>query len=484
MRIGGVLFILIFTSCAVGPRFSRPETPSLKNYDRKETKETVSADGHAQTFDQGASVPANWWRLFNAKKLDPLLTKALENSPSLQAALFTLTQSQYNLQAGYGAFFPQIDGSIQSTREKFSSASFGATFPSSIFSLFTLSGTLSYTLDIFGGARRALEGLIAQTEAERNAARAAYITLTGNLVNTVIAYSAYESEIETTRRMIQAQKEEAALTQAQVKANIAPYSNLLGIQSQLFATEASLPPLLQKYAQTEHLLATLSGITPAEFNPPDIALSDLSLPERLPKSLPSMLVRQRPDVLQAEEELHAASAAIGVATAALFPSITINAAYGANSFSGGPGGLQNFWNLGAGLTAPIFHGGELVARKKAAVAAFHAADAAYRQTVLSSFSQVADVLKALEHDAEQVKAQAQALASSKEAFTLIRAAYKAGTASYLQVLTADFQYLSAENAWIQATAQRLQDTVALFVALGGDWWNVKTPKSLASSHRT
>jgi NodT family efflux transporter outer membrane factor (OMF) lipoprotein len=265
------------------------------------------------------------------------------------------------------------------------------------------------------------------------------------------------------------------ITQAQVTAGTAAYAGLLAVQSQLASTEATLPPLRQRFDQTDHLLAALTGHTPADRALPLVALQDLTLPADLPVSVPSELVRQRPDVLASEAQLHNASANIGVATAAMFPRFTLSGSFGQTSNTSNTllDSSSSVWNLGANVTAPLFHGGTLWHQRKAALEAYQAALANYRQSVLAGFQQVADTLRALEHDAESVAAQARALEAAADALRLTQANYRAGLASYLQVLTADAQYHQASIAYLQARAQRLQDTTALFLALGGGWWNAE-----------
>jgi NodT family efflux transporter outer membrane factor (OMF) lipoprotein len=403
--------------------------------------------------------------------------KALDANATLEGALATLQQSQSNLKAAYGVFYPQVDASLQATRQKTQPSTFGVNVPASIFSVITLSGTVTYALDVFGGARREAEELKALVDYQHNTVLATYLTLTGNIVNVIIARAAYQAEINVTQEAIRLQKEQVSISQARVKAGNAAYSEMLTLQSQLSAIEATLPPLHQKLDQTKHLLATLSGQTPASFVAPEIRLAELILPEDLPLSLPSELVRQRPDILQSEALLHSASAEVGVRTAALYPSFTLNGSYGLTHTNPGDffngHGHGSIWDLGANITAPIFHGGTLRAQKQAAVDAYQASFASYRQTVLSAFQQVADILRGLEHDAEEVQAQALAVKSAKEAMQLIMTNYEAGTANYLQVLVANNQYYQAEIGNAQAIAQRYQDTVALFIALGGGWWQAK-----------
>lgn len=466
--------------CAVGPDFVRPKPPEVDNYTQgAELTATIKADGQSQHFVKGAKILPDWWTLFNSDKLDSVIKEAIAGNPTLQAAQSSLRQSQDNLRAGYGVFFPKVDAGFDATRQKFSPARIGSNAPSTVFNLFTLSATVSYALDVFGGQRRAVEGLQAQVDVQRAMLLGTYLTLTGNIVNTVIAQAGYREQIKATEQIIAFQKEQTGITETQVRAGTVPYSSLLSLQSQLASTEALLPPLKQKLSQTEHLLASLSGRIPAEWTPPQVDLSELLLPGELPVTLPSILVRQRPDILAAEAQLHSAGTEIGIATAAMFPSFTLNGTFGQNNgtmnslFKSG----SNFWSLGADVATPLFHGGTLWFKRKAALEGYQQSLATYRQTVLGAFVQVADTLRALEHDAEGLHAQSQSLKTSGEMLRLIQAGYQAGVANYLQILIANGQYQQARIAYLQAQTQRLQDTVALFVALGGGWQEAAAGKS-------
>jgi len=471
-----VFFFSWIFGCAVGPNFVRPEPPSVSRYTHEtQPTSTVLADGQAQQFIQGGEIASDWWRLFNSVKLDSIMRAAFANNQTLQAAQASLRQSQENLRAGYGVFFPQVDASFDAVRQKSSLARFGEGSTSKIFNLFTLSATVSYALDVFGGERRALESLQAQVDFQHSTVLGTYLTLSGNIVNAVIAQAAYREQIKATEQMIELLREQSSITETQAQTGIIPYSNVLSLRSQLAATEATLPPLQQKLSQTEHLLAVLEGLTPAEFIQPQFTLAELTLPSNLPVTVPSELVRRRPDILATEAELHSASADIGVATAALYPSFTLNGTYGQTntSLTNFFKNTNSFWSVGPDVTAPLFHGGTLWFKRRAAIEGYNQALANYRQTVLSAFAQVADILRALEHDAEAVRAQSQALIAAEEALALIQANYEAGTINYLQVLIADGQYYQAKIGYLQAQALRLQDTVALFVAIGGGWWNIE-----------
>jgi NodT family efflux transporter outer membrane factor (OMF) lipoprotein len=474
-RLAVFASVLVSAGCAVGPDFHRPAAPTDRGYTPGTLTATASADGKSQRFDEARVVTARWWQILRCPALDTMVSQALAANPGVDAARATLRRAQDSLRAGYGAFFPQVDARAGASRERYNPAP--GSIPSNTFSLFTLSGTVSYTIDIWGGTRRQTEVLGAAVDAQRYALAGTYLMLSSNVVDTAIAQAAYRAEIEATRATVALLREQVRIAKAQATGGTVPFANVLSLESQVAAIEATLPPLEQRIDQATDLLAALRGMTPANAAPSPAALADFRLPEDLPLSVPSQLVRQRPDVLIAEAELHAANATIGVATAAMLPSLTISAGYGAGATSLGDvfGPASVAWNLGGGLAQPIFHGGALYYQRKAAIDARDAAAADYRQTVLAAFEQVADTLRGLSHDADAINAQTEAVDTAEGALHLLQANYEAGIATYLQVLVADQQYLQAKIGYVEAVAQRLQDSVALYVALGGGWWN--TPVS-------
>jgi NodT family efflux transporter outer membrane factor (OMF) lipoprotein len=463
-------------ACAVGPDYVRPAPPDANRYTREPLAETtVAADGQTQHFNNDAVLMADWWRLFRSAQLDGVVRQAIDSNPTLQAAEANLRQSQDNLRAGYGLFYPHVDADLNASRQRNAPLQQGLQTPNSVFNLVTLSGTVSYALDVFGGERRTVEGLHAQMDYQRNLTLAAYLTLSANVVNTSIARAAYAAQIRATVQLIDLEKQQLHLAEVQFRSGTIPYSNVLSLRSLIAANQALLAPLRQKITQTEDLLATLEGVVPSKVALPEIELTELAVPLDLPMSLPSGLVRQRPDILSAEAQLHAASANIGVATAAMFPSISLSGTYGGagSGFGNLPAASGRFWSIGPSATVPIFQGGTLWYGRKAAIDAFQQSQASYRQTVLNAFAQVADSLKALEHDAEGLQAQVDAVRAASETLALLQANYQAGLVAYPDVLSADIQVHTATITYLQAVAQRQQDTVALFVALGGGWWNGK-----------
>jgi NodT family efflux transporter outer membrane factor (OMF) lipoprotein len=470
-RLGLFALVVACAGCAVGPDYHRPPAPTETRYTPDRVQETSVADGKSQRFGEGQRVPSNWWQFLRSRSLDAIVARAIEANPGLDVQRATLRQAQDDMRAGYGIFFPQVDMHAGVARQRYNPAPGAIAIPSNTFTLYSLSGSVSYVVDIWGGGRRQVEALRAAADAQAYAVAASYVMLTSNVVDTVIAQAAYQAEIEATRGTLVLLHEQVRIAEAQATGGTVPYANVLSLESQTASVEATVPVLEDKIDQASDLLAALTGAAPSSWRQPPVALNDLVLPLDVPVEVPSLLVRRRPDILVAEAEVHAANAEIGVATAAMLPNLTLSASYGVNNTS--PGDLfaasSPVWNLGAGLTQPIFHGGTLYYQRRAAIDARDAALAQYKQTVLAAFEQVADTLRGLGHDADALKAQTQAVETAEKALRLIQANYQAGIATYLQLLIADGQYLQAKTSYIEAVAQRLQDTVALFVALGGGW---------------
>jgi len=470
--------LVLLAGCAVGPRWKRPDPPATAAY----TRASEPRDARVTT---DMAVPAAWWRALECASLDRLVDAAIADSPSLEAARATLAKSQDALRAGYGLFSPQADANVGAARQQVTPTRYGVKLAPSVFNLFSLSATVSYALDLWGGQRRTVESLRAQAEAAHYRALGAYEVLAGNVATTVIAIAAYRDEIATTRQLVAIEAQQAALAETQARAGTTPYVNALSLESQAELTRATLPGLAQKLAQAEHLLASLVGRAPADFQPPQLTLTELHVPARLPLTLPSQLVRQRPDVLAAEASLHDAVAKVGVATAAMLPNLTLSANVGTNdtALSGLFSGPSLFWSAAAAIAQPLFRGGALFYQRRAALEERDVQLANYRQTVLSAFVQVADALVGLGNDAEPLAAQEVAARSTGDALRLVQIDYDAGLATYLQVLTADTQDLQARLGVIDARAQQLTDVVTLFVALGGGWWTSQAPAVSSPTQR-
>jgi NodT family efflux transporter outer membrane factor (OMF) lipoprotein len=482
---------LILSGCMLGPDFHSPAAPKVNSYtEAPEPTHTTSAPkagatGKAQHFIAGEDIPAAWWKVFHSPELNVLINKGIANSPNLAAAVATLKEAQETLRAQIGnSLYPQITGTLSGERQLFNASLFG-TPSSSIFNLYNATVNVTYTPDVFGGLRRQIESLAAQVDYEEFELQAAYLALTSNIVTTAISIASYQGQINATNQLIKAEKNLLNITQKQYRYGGVAGLSVLSQVSQLALTQATLPPLQQGLSQAQHALSVLMGEFPSEDQIPKFNFSKLNLPSNLPVSLPSLLVRQRPDVRASEALLHYASAQVGVATANLFPQFTISGAYGWESLV--PSSLfnktTNIWNWGGSLLQPIFEGGALRAKRRGAIDAYNVAAAQYKQTVLTAFQNVADTLRALQHDAETLKAYKDAEIAAKRSFIITQRQFKEGGVSYLQLLTAENQYQQSVISFVQAQGARFSDTAALFQALGGGWWNQNCCCRIPTSER-
>jgi NodT family efflux transporter outer membrane factor (OMF) lipoprotein len=429
--------------------------------------------GQAQAFVEGRDIPGDWWALFHSPDVTALVTQALAANPSVAAAQATLREARQNTRAEQGSLFPQISASTSATDERTSLAAVGFGQGSSTYSLLTGALNVSYTLDAFGGIRRQIEQLGAQAEYQRFELEATDLTLAANVVTAAINEASLQAQLDTTREIIRTYQAALDVTRRRFALGGVSQVDVLQQQSLLDTQVATLPGLQKQLQQQRHQLAVYLGQRPSDYRAPVIKLSGLTLPEEVPVSLPSRLVEQRPDIQAYGALLHAATAAVGVASANMLPQISLTGSYGrdgsnlANLFT--PAGIV--WSIASSLTQPIFEGGTLRARKRSAEAALDVAAAQYSSTVNSAFQNVADSLVAIQRDAETLQATLAAQKTAAASLAVAQAQYNAGGGTYLNVLTAEQTDQSARLNLITAQAARLTDTVALFQALGGGWWN-------------
>lgn len=469
--LAGMSYALLLSACAVGPTYHRPAPP--KAAVMAPGTAVVAVDG-AQHFTPGAEVSGDWWTLFHSVQLDALIAQALAHNPGLKAAQAAVQVANEAALAQRGAFLPSVTAGFAASRQR--QAGTLAPVPNSNtfeYNLFTPQLTVSYTPDVFGATRRTAESLAAQTQAVRFQMIAVWNTLASNVAVTAIQLAALDAQIDATRHSIDAGTRMLELTRYRLAKGYASRVDLAAQQAQLAQLKASLPPLAKQRVQMRDALAVLTGNFPSQAASADLTLDALHLPQNLPVSLPAALVAQRPDVRQAEANLHAASAEVGVATAARLPSLTLTADTGSTAlafsklFTSGTG----FWDLGASLVAPVFEGGALRHQQRAAKAAYAAAAEQYRGTVLTAFQNVADALAALDADARAAQASTQAEAATGRLRDAAQRQYQDGYADNLALLNAEQAWQQARIASIQAQANRLADTAALYQALGGGWWH-------------
>ena len=471
------LALLCVAGCAVGPNFKKPAAPDVSDYTAAPLSHTAAANvagGQEQRFAKGADIAADWWTLFHSKPLNDLIEQSLASNPDLKAAHAALLVARENVLAQRGAYYPSVAANFSASRQR-QSGQIAPTLNSNefLFNLFTPQVSVSYVPDVFGLNRRTVESLQAQEQGVRFQMLATYTTLTANVVVTAIQEAAMQAQIDATRQLIDLNANMLQILQYQFAKGYASQLDVAAQESQLAQVSATLPPLLKQLAQLHDLLAVLAGRFPSQAPDEKFELASLKLPEDLPVSLPSALVAQRPDVLQAEANLHDASAKIGISIANRLPNIVLTANAGSTAaamsqlFTSGTG----FWGVGAAATAPIFQGGTLLHQERAAKAAYVQAAEQYRSTVLTAFQNVADTLTALEQDAEAVKASAAAADAAKVTLDLAQRQFQDGYAGYLALLNAEQAYQQGVINLLQAQASRYADTAALFQALGGGWWH-------------
>jgi NodT family efflux transporter outer membrane factor (OMF) lipoprotein len=437
------------------------------------------AQGDAQHFLESMKIPQQWWTLFQSPALDTLIQQAFKNSPTVQAAQAALREANENYYAQRGALLPTVQANYSFTRQRNATGTLAPTLSSgdTIFNLHTAQVSVSYVLDVFGGVRRQTESMRSQAESQRYQLEATYLTLASNVITTAIQEAGARAQLAATNGIVQSEREALEILKRQYELGSIAMTDVMAQEAALATTEATVAPLQKQVEQSRHALATLAGRYPIETPDEHFELAGLQLPQELPITVPAQLVRQRPDVLAAEEQMHSASAEVGVAIANMLPQIILSGNEGGAStqfgqlFSAG----NTFWAGGASLTQTLFAGGTLLHKERAARAALDQAGAQYRSAVLTAFQNVADTLTALQLDAQALSASVRAERAARESLETVRRNVELGSVGYLALLNAQQTYQQAVLNLAQAQANRYTDTAALFQALGGGWWNRETP---------
>ena len=489
-------------SCAVGPRYHQPEAPANPGYTQAPWPESTASapvqGGEIQRLISGRDIPFEWWELFKSPALNALVERAFRANPTITAAQAALVQAQEMVYAQRGYFFPTFAANYNFQRTKIAGNFTVDDSPGTqgngdnlnpplldlqnsphtaplFYNFHTAELTVGFVPDVFGANWRQMESLAAQTDAQRFALEATYITLAANVVAAAIQEASLRAQIEATRQIIAAEEKSLQILRDQFRLGLAMRIDVAAQETALAQAEAALPPLQKQFEQTRDLIRALVGNLPNQDVTETFALDGLRLPPELPVSLPAKIIEQRPDVRAAEAQLHAANAQVGVAVAAMLPQLSITGAYGGNADQfgwmfrrGGP-----FWNLVGNVTQPLFEGGTLLHRKHAADDALKQAAAQYQSSVLTAYQNVADALHASLSDADALAANVRAEQAAKVTYDLARRQMEVGYVNYLILLNAETTYQQAVILRVQAQAMRYGDTVALFQALGGGWWNRK-----------
>ncbi|HET7085897.1 MAG TPA: efflux transporter outer membrane subunit [Rhizomicrobium sp.] len=462
---------VLLAACTAGPDFKIPASPKVSGFT---AKFDPTESGPTPLFRLGQDIAADWWTIFHSPQLDALIKEAFEHNPDLQAAQASLRVAMENVKAQSGAFYPTVTAGAAASRNK-QSAQLSPVLasPALLYSLYQTQLSVSWTPDLWGGNRRTAEALQAQADGQRYELQATYVSLASNLVAVAIKEASLREQIDVTHQLLSDEQRIAAIERQQKMLGQISGQDVAAQETLVAQTEALLPGLEKQLAQQRNLLSVLAGHYPADQVVQQFEMKDLAVPPELPLSLPARLVEQRADVRIAQENMHAASAEIGIAEANRLPNITLTADAGAISTQLGQlfGAGSGFWALGASVAQPVFDGGTLLHRQRAAEATFEQASSLYRSTVLRAFQDVADTLSAVEND---VPAQQSAEAAEKAAarsLSLARQQVALGQTSRLALLTAEAAYLQTRMATTAARADRLADSAALLQALGGGWWN-------------
>jgi len=459
---------LMLCACTVGPDFVRPAASSSQHYDPQ--AEQQLAGGH---FEMGKRINGHWWSAFRSPKLDEVMRQTIDGNLELVAADATIRQAAASVAAAEGAFYPQVNIGATAGRQRTHTTS-----EPSVSNVYAIGPRVAFDLDMFGGLERAVEGQQAFADLQKHRYEAAYLTLTGDVTRQALLLASANAQIRAVQTLLSNDAKNLELVRRAHQSGTTTRIDVSLAETRLAQDRTLLPPLAQQRDAARHALSILAGKGPADWIAPDFILDDFALPSSIPVSLPSETARTRPDILQAEAELHMASAAVGVATASLYPHVELSASL--TQAASGNGGAA-LWGLAAGMTAPIFNGGALKAERQAAVDGYNAALARYQHTVVGSFGQIADTLQAINHGAEQNAAQDDALRAADTSLQLNQQAYAQGENSILQVLEAERAYEQALLGQIRVQTARYLDVVQLFVALGGNDAGVIVP-NVATIH--
>jgi len=470
--------LLLLGACAVGPDFVQPAAPS------PEAGYSSNGDGRANL---GEGPAQEWWKAFQSAELDSLVDRALEHNHSLAASRATLKAARERMAAVAGRRLPQVDANARAEYEQINFAAFGfdgvlpqgAALKNPEFDLYTIGGGVTYDLDLFGRNRRALEQAAARAEATAHETGAAHLVIAGRVVAQVLAIAALNDRIATAKTLLSEDERNVSLTESRRDAGAGTMVEVLSAQGELARDRADLPSLEQQLAEGRAMLAVLVGLSPGELGPTDFSLDQFALPGDVPVALPSSLVRNRPDILEAEARLHAATAAVGVATAEMYPNITIGANIAQSTSDADKLFSSRFtgFDLFGGLTAPIFHGGTLRANKRAAEAEARAAAETYQQVVLDAFGQVSGLLSAFETDGATLAARQRSADIAERSLHLSRRSFQVGNSGILQVIDANRSYQQAKLGLLDARARQFNNIARMYVATAGGWVRDETGAS-------
>jgi multidrug efflux system outer membrane protein len=454
------LLVALMSGCAVGPNYRRPAVNAPVAY-RGLTPEE-SARNEAKSF-----ADEKWWEVFQDEQLKALMRTALEQNYDVRIAAARILEAQARLGITRADQFPTITGEAAASNLRTQQTKFVPAFTTSVTKLAL---DFSWDLDFWGRYRRATEAARASLLGSEWARREVITQLVANLATAYFQLRALDLQLEISQRTLASRKDSLRLTQVLADGGATSMLDVRQAEQLVFTAAAQIPSLEQQIEQQENLISTLLGNNPGPITRGK-TLTEQEHPPTVPVGLPSSLLERRPDIHQAEQQLIAANAQIGVARAAYFPQISLTATggYQSSALSAlffGPAGA---WNFGASLTQPIFEGGRLKSNVRLAESQHQEALLFYQQSIQGAFRDVSDALIAYRKTQEFRQQQEHLVESAQDATRLSHLRYSGGAASYLEVLTNDTNYFSAELVLVQAQLNELLALVQLYKGLGGGW---------------
>jgi multidrug efflux system outer membrane protein len=461
-RIGAALLIILWTGCTIGPDYERPIVPEPETF-RSEAEEAI---------DMTSLADMPWWDLFQDKELQNLIRIALEENKDLQVAVVRVDEARAEVGITRSVLFPQLESDASYTRTGINSVSIpGENGKTDIATdIYRLGGSLSWEIDIWGQLRRATEAARAELLASEEARRAIIIRLISEVAQSYFELRALDLEIEITRKTVKSRLTLSRIVTARHEDGLVSGLDKVRAEAEVVKILAEIPDLERQIVQQENALSILLGRNPASI-PRGGELVNQTTPPVIPAGLPSSLLERRPDILEAEQNLVAANAEIGVAKGNFFPRITLTGQLGVTSrdFDDLFTGPAKVWGFGPGITLPIFTGGRNLSNLEAAEARKQQALIQYEQAIQQAFREVDDALIAYQKIREVRSQQEKLVEMNHRTIELAEYRYEEGLSDYIDVLDAQRQLFEAEIDLARTRRSQLVAVVQLYKALGGGW---------------
>jgi len=463
MKAWPTILIAILAGCTMGPDYRRPETPPAEAF-----RETPEPWKLAQPRDDIAR--GNWWEIFGDPQLNDLITKIDVSNQTLAASEAQFRQTLAALGISRAALFPTLDANATVARSHSPGSTLGGTTAGKTVTSYGGRFTAQWEIDLWGRVRRSVEAAEAAARASSADVGAARLSLQAQLATSYFQLRSLDAQARLLDDTVGALKKSLELTENRYRAGVVARSDVVQADAQLKSTLVQTVDLGVQRAQLEHAIAVLTGVPPAQLRISNSDSFETAVPI-VPPGLPSALLERRPDVAAAERRVHASNAQIGVAKAAYFPQVTLTGVYGATS----PDvslffvGASRTWSIGPSIAQSIFDAGLRRSQTEQAIAAYDATVANYRQVTLTAFQEVEDNLAALRILEEEARSEAEAVEAARLSLSLVLNQYKAGTVSFLNVVTAQTALLNEERNAVGIQVRRLAAVVALIRALGGGW---------------